>query len=67
MLYPTDPTDPSIWPDGLGQLTVRGKLQHIRLGEFLRQRYSTLLNSTYKTSEVIFSFYSTLFNLFKCV
>lgn len=67
MLYPTDPNDPSIWPDGLGQLTIRGKLQHIRLGEYLRQRYSTLLNFTYKASEVICSSCSTLFNLFKYV
>jgi lysosomal acid phosphatase len=56
MLYPRDPNDPLIWSDGLGQLTIRGKLQHIRLGEYLRQRYSTLLNSTYKASEVIVLF-----------
>jgi hypothetical protein len=65
MLYPTDPNDPLIWPDGLGQLTIRGKLQHIRLGEYLLQRYSTLLNSTYKASEVIFFSCFTFLNLYE--
>ncbi|CAF0975232.1 unnamed protein product [Adineta steineri] len=52
VLYPTSTTDPFFWPNGLGQLTPRGQLQHIRLGQFLRERYSELLNSTYVASEV---------------
>ena len=54
MLYPTDSTAPSFWPNGVGALTVRGKIQHLRLGQYLRERYQSLLNSTYVASEVKF-------------
>ncbi|CAF3640980.1 unnamed protein product [Rotaria socialis] len=52
MLYPSDPNDLSFWSNGLGSLTVRGKFQHIHLGQYFRERYSTLLNSTYVASEI---------------
>ncbi|CAF1338142.1 unnamed protein product [Rotaria sordida] len=51
-LYSTTPNDPYFWPNGLGQLTVRGRLQHISLGQYIRERYSTLINSTYVASEI---------------
>lgn len=41
------------WPNGLGQLTIRGQLQHVRLGQYIRRRYANLLNTTYVASEVI--------------
>ena len=37
--YPTDPNDPSIWPQGFGQLTERGMRQHQMLGELIRRTY----------------------------
>ncbi|CAF0934881.1 unnamed protein product [Rotaria sordida] len=52
VVYPTSTSDPFFWPNGLGQLTPRGQLQHIRLGQYLGERYSELLNSTYVASEV---------------
>ncbi|CAF1495423.1 unnamed protein product [Rotaria sordida] len=52
MLYPSDPNDISFWSNGLGSLTIRGKFQHILLGQYFRERYSTLLNSTYVASEI---------------
>ncbi|CAF0743944.1 unnamed protein product [Adineta steineri] len=51
-LYPTNPNSPDIWRNGLGQLTVRGQLQHISLGQYIRERYSNLINSTYVASEI---------------
>jgi lysosomal acid phosphatase len=50
--YPTSTVDPSFWPNGFGQLTIRGEIQQIRLGQYLRERYSQLLNFTYVASEV---------------
>jgi hypothetical protein len=50
--YPNSPVDPSSWPNGYGQLTLRGRVQQIRLGKYFRERYSELLNSTYVASEV---------------
>uniref|UniRef100_T1IIN8 acid phosphatase n=1 Tax=Strigamia maritima TaxID=126957 RepID=T1IIN8_STRMM len=35
------------WPDGLGQLTTLGMQQQFRTGEYLRKRYSHLINDTY--------------------
>ncbi|CAF3180608.1 unnamed protein product [Rotaria socialis] len=74
MLYPSDPNDLSFWSNGLGSLTVRGKFQHIHLGQYFRERYSTLLNSTYVASEIfvrssdydrtLMSAYLTLFGLY---
>ncbi|CAF2564653.1 unnamed protein product [Rotaria sp. Silwood2] len=52
MLYPSDSNDISFWSNGLGSLTIRGKFQHILLGQYFRERYSTLLNSTYVASEI---------------
>ncbi|CAF3407362.1 unnamed protein product [Rotaria socialis] len=51
-LYPTDPNDSHFWPNGLGQLTIRGRLEHVTLGQYIRERYSDLLNSTYVASEI---------------
>ncbi|CAF3532966.1 unnamed protein product [Rotaria sp. Silwood1] len=51
-LYPTNPNDPHIWPNGLEQLTVRGRLQQVSLGQYIRERYSSLINSTYVASEI---------------
>jgi len=50
--YPTSTADESSWPNGFGQLTPRGRIQQIRLGKYIRERYSQLLNSTYVASEV---------------
>lgn len=51
-LYPKSTTDESYWRNGLGQLTVRGQVQQVRLGRYFRERYSDLLNLTYVASEV---------------
>ncbi|CAF1238580.1 unnamed protein product [Rotaria sordida] len=50
--YPESIVDEFFWPNGFGQLTLRGQLQQIRLGQYFRERYSELLNSTYVASEV---------------
>ncbi|CAF0751974.1 unnamed protein product [Adineta ricciae] len=50
--YSTSSVSASFWHNGFGQLTRRGQLQHIRLGQHLRQRYSRLLNTTYVASEL---------------
>ena len=52
--YPTSPVDQSYWVNGYGQLTQRGRIEQIKLGKYLRERYSQLLNSTYIASEVRF-------------
>ncbi|CAF2975502.1 unnamed protein product, partial [Rotaria sp. Silwood2] len=51
-LYRKSNVDESFWPNGFGQLTVRGQIQQIRLGQYIRERYSQLLNSTYVASEI---------------
>ncbi|CAF1037677.1 unnamed protein product [Adineta ricciae] len=51
-LYSTDTNLPSFWLNGLGQLTIRGRLQQISLGQYVRERYSNLINSTYISSEI---------------
>ncbi|UJR29202.1 hypothetical protein I4U23_010416 [Adineta vaga] len=51
-LYSTDLNDPYLWPNGLGQLTIRGRLQQISLGQYIRERYATLINSSYIASEI---------------
>ena len=56
--YPTSLVNESFWRNGFGQLTLRGQIQHIRLGNYLRQRYSQLLNSTYVASEVAIVLFS---------
>lgn len=50
--YPTSSVAPSFWRNGRGQLTARGQLQHIRLGQYFRERYAKLLNETYVASEI---------------
>uniref|UniRef100_A0A914C287 acid phosphatase n=1 Tax=Acrobeloides nanus TaxID=290746 RepID=A0A914C287_9BILA len=53
--WPTDPYQASYWPDGFGQLTIRGIEQHNNLGKKLRERYITNLSfvsPTYKTEEI---------------
>ncbi|CAF3901339.1 unnamed protein product [Rotaria sp. Silwood2] len=54
-LYPTSNSSPSYWPNGLGQLTHRGQVQQIRLGQYLRERYSELLNLTYVAAENLYN------------
>jgi hypothetical protein len=36
-----------------GQLTTAGIEQHHRLGGFIRNRYESLLNSTYNANEIV--------------
>jgi hypothetical protein len=36
-----------------GQLTAAGIEQHHRLGQYLRKRYNSLLNSTYVANEIV--------------
>ncbi|XP_057551253.1 lysosomal acid phosphatase isoform X2 [Hippopotamus amphibius kiboko] len=50
--YPKDPYQEDIWPQGLGQLTKEGMLQHWELGQALRQRYHGFLNTSYHRQEV---------------
>lgn len=52
--HPSDPyKDEENWPEGLGQLTVEGKRQLFRLGEYLRRRYSqSLLGPNYSPKRI---------------
>ena len=49
--YPNDPyRNATYWPNGLGQLTERGKRRMFEVGRFLRKRYANFL--TYDLNEV---------------
>ncbi|XP_043338779.1 lysosomal acid phosphatase isoform X4 [Cervus canadensis] len=50
--YPKDPHQEDKWPQGFGQLTKEGMLQHWELGQALRQRYHGFLNASYHRQEV---------------
>ncbi|XP_057595572.1 prostatic acid phosphatase isoform X5 [Hippopotamus amphibius kiboko] len=50
--FPNDPIKESSWPQGFGQLTQLGMEQHYKLGEYLRKRYETFLNESYKHEQV---------------
>ncbi|XP_035900613.1 prostatic acid phosphatase [Anopheles stephensi] len=51
--YPNDPwKDPSHWTADWGQLVNAGKMRHLMLGKWLRQRYSSLLKDTYSNNEI---------------
>uniref|UniRef100_A0A8I3PS00 Lysosomal acid phosphatase n=2 Tax=Canis lupus familiaris TaxID=9615 RepID=A0A8I3PS00_CANLF len=50
--YPKDPYQEDEWPQGFGQLTKEGMLQHWELGQALRQRYHGFLNTSYHRQEV---------------
>ncbi|GBM27678.1 Prostatic acid phosphatase [Araneus ventricosus] len=43
-VYPSDPTPASHWPEGLGQLTKLGRLQHYTVGKYLRSIYEGFLS-----------------------
>ncbi|XP_036076748.1 lysosomal acid phosphatase isoform X3 [Rousettus aegyptiacus] len=49
--YPKDPYQEDEWPQGFGQLTKEGMLQHWELGQALRQRYHGFLNTSYHRQE----------------
>uniref|UniRef100_A0A8B9P734 acid phosphatase n=1 Tax=Apteryx owenii TaxID=8824 RepID=A0A8B9P734_APTOW len=49
--FPTDLHKESEWPQGFGQLTKTGMQQLYELGQYIRQRYSNFLNSTYHRQE----------------
>ncbi|XP_069941978.1 prostatic acid phosphatase isoform X2 [Cherax quadricarinatus] len=52
-LYANDPhKDPSLWPNGLSQLTERGKARHYALGKWLRNRYRGFVNEKWIAQEV---------------
>nr|XP_060637800.1 prostatic acid phosphatase-like [Anolis sagrei ordinatus] len=51
--YPTDLHNESEWPQGFGQLTKIGIQQHYELGQYIKNRYSNFLSSTYKREEVL--------------
>ncbi|XP_072046085.1 lysosomal acid phosphatase-like [Amphiura filiformis] len=53
--YPNDPYKEDSWPEGFGQLTEHGMMQHYDLGQWLRRRYITdqhFLNETYVRTEI---------------
>uniref|UniRef100_A0A8B9GJP9 acid phosphatase n=1 Tax=Amazona collaria TaxID=241587 RepID=A0A8B9GJP9_9PSIT len=50
--FPTDLHKESEWPQGFGQLTKTGMQQLFELGQYMRERYSSFLNSTYNRKEV---------------
>jgi len=52
--YPNDPyKNESFWPEGYGQLTKRGKMQHYHLGQFLRNRYDGFIAKDYSPYELL--------------
>lgn len=53
--YPSDPyKSPTFWNHTRwGQLTNEGKRQHFDLGQWLRQRYHSLVNETYDPDEIL--------------
>ncbi|CAJ1087006.1 lysosomal acid phosphatase isoform X1 [Xyrichtys novacula] len=51
--YPTDPYQESAWPQGFGQLSQVGMMQHFNLGQFLRKRYKGFLNDSYERHEIL--------------
>ncbi|CAL8098907.1 unnamed protein product [Orchesella dallaii] len=52
--YPNDPYGDisTYWPEGLAQLTNRGKMQQYELGRYLRQRYDGYLGEKYTQKEL---------------
>ncbi|CAH1398942.1 unnamed protein product [Nezara viridula] len=42
------------WPEGLGMLTDRGKLQHYELGKWLRKRYDSLIPGGIYSKDLIY-------------
>ena len=44
--------DVKYWPQGLGQLTAKGKYQMYKMGEFIRNEYNTYLGDKYSAREV---------------
>ncbi|EDV44076.2 uncharacterized protein Dana_GF16215, isoform A [Drosophila ananassae] len=51
--YPTDPwNNRKYWPTGWGQLTNLGKQEHYELGKWLRNRYSSILNTRYSNENI---------------
>ncbi|XP_034533839.1 lysosomal acid phosphatase isoform X2 [Notolabrus celidotus] len=51
--YPTDPYQESSWPQGFGQLSQEGMMQHFNLGQFLRKRYDGFISESYHRHEVL--------------
>ncbi|CAL4067496.1 unnamed protein product, partial [Meganyctiphanes norvegica] len=51
-LFPTDPNQEHNWPEGLGQLTKRGKKMQYKLGQWLRERYDSVISDHYIPEEV---------------
>ncbi|XP_051466814.1 prostatic acid phosphatase-like [Apus apus] len=49
--FPNDIHKESEWPQGFGQLTKTGMQQLFELGQYMRKRYSSFLNSTYNHKE----------------
>lgn len=45
-IYDNNPYGESAWPNGLGELTDRGKWQLERVGQFLRSNYSHFLSGS---------------------
>lgn len=42
------------WPEGFGQLTNIGKMQHYELGKYFRKRYATLLGNSGYLRDIIY-------------
>ena len=53
ILLPNDPFQgESYWPEGLGQLTTKGKYRLYKTGQFIRQEYGQYLGDKYSPREV---------------
>ncbi|KAK9877477.1 hypothetical protein WA026_018586 [Henosepilachna vigintioctopunctata] len=51
-LYPTDPYNNFSWPDGLGYLTNKGKLEMYNLGKQIRLKYESFIPKYYSPLDV---------------
>jgi len=51
-IWPNDPNQESTWNQGIGQLTVEGMEQHVKLGQKLRHIYDGFMSPEFNSKEI---------------